>query len=140
FTNLGEDDPVMLALKEGIAGIYQIQIKTKKEAESLPYEMYVSPVDYADQKRIMIFLYPLRSVEESLQQQSRAIVGPVLKTLDAIEAREFDGEIQERLSAQFNIAGIDSTFMNFSRFNDNLTDRLQSLEGEIVHLRGALEA
>lgn len=135
FTNLGEDDPVMLALRQGIAGIYQIQIKAQGENETAPYEMYVSPVDYAGQTRIMIFLYPLRTLEESLAEQTKAIVGPAVKALESIATREFDGEVKTRLESQFASAGIDDLFGQFDNFDANLKDRLDSLEGEITYLR-----
>lgn len=135
FTNLGEDDPVLTALKQGIAGIYQIQIKAQGEEETAPYEMYVSPVDYAGQTRIMIFLYPLRTVEESLAQQTKAIVGPVAKALEAIAVRDFEGDNQTRLETQFASAGIEDLFGQFINFDLKLADRLASLQGEIVYLR-----
>lgn len=138
FTNLGEDDPVMMALRQGIAGIYQIQIKAQGEEETAPYEMYVSPVDYAGQTRIMIFLYPLRTVEESLAQQTKAIVGPAVKALEAIATREFEGETRTRLETQFASAGIDDLFGQFTNFDSKIGDRLSSLEGEIKYLREEL--
>mgnify|MGYP003645566364 CR=1 FL=1 len=140
FTNLGEDDPVLLALKQGIAGIYQIQIKAQGQEETAPYEMYVSPVDYAGQKRVMIFLYPLHTVEESLAQQTKSVVGPAIKALESIAAREFEGEGKTRLESQFVSAGIEDLFGQFDQFNMNLSDRIESLEGEIAYLRSELDS
>ena len=37
FTNLGENDPVLSAVKDDVAGIYNIQVKTKTDDESLPF-------------------------------------------------------------------------------------------------------
>ncbi|PIP90049.1 MAG: hypothetical protein COW01_09210 [Bdellovibrionales bacterium CG12_big_fil_rev_8_21_14_0_65_38_15] len=138
FTNLGEDDPVILALRQGIAGIYQIQIKAFGLEETAPYEMYVSPVDYAGQKRVMIFLYPLHTVEESLAEQTKAVVGPAIKALEAISAREFEGEVLEKLESQFSSAGIADLYSQFEKFNSHVGDRIESLEGEINYLRQEL--
>ncbi len=139
FTNLGEDDPVILALRQGIAGIYQIQIKAFGHDETAPYEMYVSPVDYAGQTRVMIFLYPLHTVEESLAQQTKAIVGPAIKALEVISAREFEGDVAEKLESQFSSAGIADLYSQFEQFNSSLNDRVESLEGEIAYLRSELD-
>lgn len=139
FTNLGEDDPVILALRQGIAGIYQIQIKAQGQEETAPYEIYVSPVDYAGQTRVMIFLYPLHTVEESLAEQTKSVVGPAIKALESISAQEFEGEARDRLESQFVSAGIEDLFGQFKIFNSHLGDRVDSLEGEINYLRAELD-
>lgn len=136
-TNLGEVDPVMMALKENIAGIYQIQVQ-HAENETLPYEMYVSPVEYAEQKRIMIFFYPLRSVEETLANQTRAIVGPVSRALDSLVQDGFDREFQEKIQKDFYIAGIEDVHQKFIQVNSLHHQQKNSLLAEIERLENNL--
>ncbi|GAB4015077.1 MAG: hypothetical protein Fur0010_13730 [Bdellovibrio sp.] len=136
-TNLGEVDPVMMALKEGIAGIYQIQVQ-HAEDESLPYEMYVSPVEYAEQKRIMIFFYPLRSVEETLANQTRAIVGPVSRSLDHMIKGTYDKDFQEKVMKDFSIAGIEDIHEKFSQVLSINNQQRNSLLAEIERLENHL--
>ncbi|MEC7277952.1 MAG: hypothetical protein VXV96_16645 [Bdellovibrionota bacterium] len=138
YTNLGEDDPVLMAHNQGIAGIYQIQVKDPRTEESLPYEMYVSPVEYSKQKRIMIFFYPLRGLEETLSIQTKSIVGPIRKTLDSFVAGEFTSSTIEKLHKDFEVAGIGELFDKFQDYyrstqniREELMQEIQSLENSV---------
>lgn len=138
FTNLGENDPVLSALNEGIAGIYNIQVKNDHDEEALPYEMYVSPVEYASQKRIMIFFYPLRSIEEALSNQSRSLVSPVSKTLDALTNGVFNSEFKEKVKKDFEIAGTVDVFDKFIKYNEFVNSQKNGLLDEIENLENTL--
>lgn len=134
FTNLGEDDPVLLAHGQGIAGIYQIQVKNSETGEKSPYEMYVSPVQYQGQNRIMIFFYPLRSLEETISNQTKSIVGPISRTLDAMTVGTFDQEFKEKVAKDFDIAGINELYNKFSKHHDFVSQQKSGLLGEIGRL------
>ncbi|PIP94831.1 MAG: hypothetical protein COW00_15400 [Bdellovibrio sp. CG12_big_fil_rev_8_21_14_0_65_39_13] len=136
-TNLGDVDPVMMALKEGIAGIYQIQVQ-HGQSESLPYEMYVSPVEYAEQRRIMIFFYPLRSVEETMANQTRAILSPVSKSLDCLMNNSFNQQFMDKIEKDFGIAGIEDVFSKFVQVNTLFNQQKNSLLAEIERLENHL--
>ncbi len=138
YTNLGEDDPVLMAHNQGIAGIYQIQVKDPKTHESLPYEMYVSPVEYSKQKRIMIFFYPLRSLEETIANQTKAIVGPVRRTLDALSQGTFEGKEVEKLAKDYEVAGIGELFQKFQTFHCSVENIKSELMAEIQNLENAV--
>ncbi|MCK5074001.1 MAG: hypothetical protein KAQ98_11280 [Bacteriovoracaceae bacterium] len=133
FTNLGEDDPVTLALNSSIAGIYQIQIK-QKGSDSIPYEMYVSPIDCDNQIRIMIFFYPLTSLEATINSQKKSLIGPVARSLDALITDGFNGDFKERVKEDFLIAGIDELFGKFVNFNEFVTKQKSGLLDEIERL------
>ena len=138
FTNLGENDPVLSAVKDDVAGIYNIQVKTKKDDESLPFEMYVSPVLYANQRRIMISFYPLRSIEETLSNQSKSLVGPVARTLDALTTGNFNNEFKEKVKKDFDIAGIDEVWSKFNTYNEFVNTQKNGLLTEIERLENDL--
>lgn len=138
YTNLGENDPVVEAMRENIAGIYQIQVKTKSSEEAAPFEMYVSPVEYAGQKRIMVIFYPLRSLEETLGNQMKSLVSPVSKTLDAVVDSKFSGEYKERLQADFEAAGIDHIYKKFDKLNDYFINQRNGLMKEIEEIENTL--
>lgn len=138
FTNLGDHDPVLSALNENVAGIYQIQVKTRQNEDSLPYEMYVSPVEYAGQSRIMIFFYPLRSLEETLHNQTKSLVGPVSRTLDALTANSFSAEFQEKIVNDYDIAGINEVYEKFTKYNEFVSQQKNGLLSEIERLENDL--
>lgn len=126
YTNLGEQDPVIDALQNGIAGIYHIQLKLIED-RSIPYEMYVSPIEYLGEKRVMIMFYPLQSFEETIRNQSAAIVGPVNKTIDALMKAEFSNEFVSDIRKDFEIANIDNvldSFIEFDEFNNSIKKEL----------------
>lgn len=134
FTNLGEDDPVLMALRDGIAGIYQVQVKSPATEESLPFEMYVSPVEYSGQKRIMIFFYPLRNLEETLTNQVQSITGPISRLLDEMTHGTLKAETKEKLESDFMAAGIDKLFTKFSDFSDKNNNFRESMCLEMTEL------
>ncbi|EQC47534.1 hypothetical protein [Bacteriovorax sp. Seq25_V] len=138
FTNLGENDPVIEAIRDNIAGIYQIQVKTEKSEEAAPFEMYVSPVEYAGQKRIMVIFYPLRSLEETLGNQMKALVSPVSKTLDALVEGKFQGDFKEKVQGDFEAAGIDHIFKKFDKVNDFFNNQRNGLMEEIDTIENSL--
>ena len=138
FTNLGENDPVLVALNQGIAGIYQIQIKRHKEEEGLPYEMYVSSVKYAKQSRIMIFFYPLQNLEATIKNQTKSIIGPISRTLDTLKANSFEKETRKKLEKDFEIAGVGEVFKKFEGYNQFVNQQKDGLSEEIKSLENLL--
>ena len=141
FTNLGEDDPVVTAIKENVAGIYQIQVKTEKSDSSAPFEMYVSPVEYAGQKRIMVIFYPLRSIEETMRNQLKSVVGPVSKSIDAISQEAFDGDLKDKVREDFSVAGLENIYEKFENLESifmtrklNFLDEIEDLENRNYEL------
>lgn len=138
FTNLGENDPIMSALKEGVSGIYQIQVSGREKKESLPYEMYVSPVEYAGQSRIMIFFYPLKSVEETLSHQMKSVVGPVNRTLESMSNECYDEDFREKIKKDFDIAGISELYHRFNDYHGKITTAREGYLSEIERLENEL--
>ena len=139
FTNLGENDPIQLALKKSLAGIYNIQIRPLSSNESFPYELYISPVHYLGQKRIMLFLYPLRSMEESFDYQIKSTLGPIVKSLDILINNTHNPELIAGLEKDFNIAGIDHIFEKMMFYyglvvkdKENLMNEIHQLENESI--------
>ncbi len=134
-TNLGEDDPVLMALKKSIAGIYQIQIKDYVNKKSHPYEMYVTPVQYAKQSRIMIFFYPLSNLEKSIEHQTKAIINPISQMLDAFIDNFSEKDLDKHLKREFEISGIIKIFEKMKNYNEFMNQQKQDLKSEIYYLK-----
>jgi len=133
FTNLGEDDPVLQAVKENLAGIYHIQIR-KGDVDARPFEMYVSPVEYAGQKRIMIIFYPLASLEQTLSDQTRSLVGPVNRSLEALMIGQYNTAFKQKIEKDFVIAGIPHIHEKFIQYNQFVIQQKTGLLNEIERL------
>ncbi len=127
FTNLEDNSSILSALRMSTPGTYKILVKTNTMAEALPYEMFVSPVDYSNQKRIMVIFYPMSEAEKLLKTQKIAMTTPLLNTLEL--------QINEKMStAQFHElrleaekAGVGELFLKFNQYvekNETIKDEL----------------
>lgn len=138
FTNLGENDPILEARSGGVAGIYQIQVKQRETTDSLPYEMYVAPVEHNGESKIVIFFYPLRSLVETMANQTKALVGPITRTLDTLVQNNFTASFQDKVLKDFDIAGITGIFDKFRAYNDYVNLQKGGLMAEIATLENNL--
>ena len=138
FTNLGENDPIKTALKNTVAGIYNIQIRAIDSENALPYEMYVSPVQYLGQKKIMLFFYPLRPMEEELNHQVKSLVGPVTRSLDALIESSYTTDFSDRIARDFDIAGISYIHKKFISCHEFVLKEKEELMNEIKKLENEL--
>ncbi|MCO4754953.1 MAG: hypothetical protein KC478_10770 [Bacteriovoracaceae bacterium] len=139
LTNLGHDDPVLEALKNNVAGIYQIQLKANSTSETKPYEMFVSPVKYNNSKKIMLFFYPLLSMRETIKDQAVSIVNPIDKTLRLFMDDTFDTADKEQLRKEYEIGGIENMLDMFEEFAKKHSVEKRSLNNQITALRTFLE-
>jgi hypothetical protein len=146
LTNLGDNDPILEALKNKVAGIYQVQIKVNENAEVAPYEMFVSPTVVDDETRIMLFFYPLSHLQETIKDQAKSINNPIEKTLRLIASNEFNNHPKEDLQHEYDIAGISPLLSEFenivSIFNceqSRLVDQIEMLYQRINVLEISIE-
>ena len=138
FTNLGENDPIVESLKNNVAGIYNIQVKAEGTTVSLPFEMYVSPVLCLGQRRMMIFLYPLRPMEETLGDQAKALIGPVARSLDALIGKGYTDNFSHRIQKDFEIAGIEHIHKKFISYNQLVLDEKNDLMEEMKKMENEM--
>jgi hypothetical protein len=131
FTNFDSPSPLLQAAQEGLAGIYQIQIKNKAQGVMVPYEMYVSPVQYQGQTRVMIIFYPLSALQETIAEQSRSILGPVNKVLDAWTSQQFGPEFRGQIAQDFEQAEIRPLFEKMCFYEQMQTQQKESLLSQI---------
>ncbi len=128
LTNLADNDPVLEALKHGIAGIYQVQIKVDEKSDVVPYEMFVSPVEYNDETKIMLFFYPLAHLHETIKDQAKTINNPIEKTLRLIASNEFTNATSKELQKDYDIAGISPLLGKF----ENIVDLFKSEQSRLI--------
>lgn len=134
LTNLVDNDPVHLALNEGVAGIYHVEVKPHAEAEAAIYEMFVSPVDIQGARKIMIFCYPLKAVHESLKKQRENIKAPLLRTLEAMRAGLYSEELKGKLKTEFNELSLLDVHEKFIALDEKQRQEIKGLEVEIQNL------
>lgn len=134
LTNLGHDDPVIEALKNDVAGIYQIQVRPTEEAETKPYEMFVAPVKREGQKKIMLFFYPLLSMRETIKDQAVSIVNPIDKTLRLFIEDEYATADKKQLRKEYEVGGIEKMLDMFESFHQKREREIKELNDQIEML------
>lgn len=139
LTNIGDNDPILEALKHKVAGIYQIQIKPNNDSEVRPYEMFVSPVKYNQDTRIMLFFYPLMNMQETISSQARSIVTPIERILDTINQGHFSEDEKEVFAKEFELADISPLLEKFTNVVYNQTSIKSDLMDQIELLYSKLD-
>lgn len=135
FTNLDDQSSLMNALRLNHSGIIPIQVRPATSDDGgMPFEMYVSPVEYSGQKRIMIIFYPLNAIEENLKIQKNSIVEPTVMALNAIHNDNFSPELQTKISAELDFAGSKEIFDSLKSVHDIKLRERNELNAEIERL------
>ncbi|MBT6326646.1 MAG: hypothetical protein HOJ35_11805 [Bdellovibrionales bacterium] len=131
FTNLGQDDPVIEAIRSKLSGIYQVQVKLEGAEISNSYEMYVSPVEYKNQKRVMIMFYPLNQLEETVNYQMKSIVAPITRSLTAIMNDNFNKEFIGKIDKDFSVSNIDDLLDQLIKLKNTIDEKLRMVGSEV---------
>lgn len=135
FTNLDDQTTLMSALRLNHTGIVPIQVRpAMSEAGGVPFEMHISPIEHAGQKRIMVIFYPLTAIEENLKIQRQSIVEPTVYALEAMLARRFSSEVKDKVKAELDFASAKEIFESLDRVNQSHNDETKLLRSEIERL------
>ena len=137
FTDLKGKNPALEALKGEVAGIYNIKILIKSSNEKMEesVEMYVNPVNYGKKKRVMVLFYPLGSLEAIIEDKTKDIIGPVVKTLDTFEK----GDFGQTMAEDFARVGIGDVFENFNTHYQFLEKQRNQLNVEMGKVENILD-
>ncbi|NOT80246.1 MAG: hypothetical protein HOP07_14725 [Bacteriovoracaceae bacterium] len=129
FTDLEDNSAILSALRMSAPGVYKLQVKSNTMAEAIPYEMFVSPVDYANQKRIMVIFYPMSESEKLVQSQKIAITNPLLKTIELHLDEAMNTENYNELRIVSDKVGVGDLFSKINQYvekNERTRDELNS--------------
>jgi hypothetical protein len=142
FTNLEDNSSILSALRMSTSGSYKIQVKSNTMAAALPYEMYVSPVEYSNQKRIMVIFYPRSEAQQDLADQKIAITSTIMHALDLQIEEKMTTEIKNELRIASEKAGILDVYSKLSQYiekaesiQDELNNEIEALETQAAEHR-----
>ena len=138
-TNLGSEDPVVESFQKNIPGIYQIQLRLDEGQSRIPFEMYLSPIGDGAFRKMMIFFYPLISLEETISNQAKALITPIEKLLAVVASGQWNGQARDALGHEFNLAGMAHIFEKFSMQIETQSLERQGLLREIDVLEGQIQ-
>jgi hypothetical protein len=135
FTNLKDNSSILSALRMSTSGSYKIDVKSNTMSSAIPYEMFVSPVEYANQKRIMVIFYPMIDAQRILLEQKTNIITPLLLSLDLQNNEKMTIDTKNELRAASEIAGAGELFSKIFQYiekseliQDELNSEIEGLE------------
>lgn len=124
FTDMRNHDPAFEAIRDKMIGIYNINFK--KGNEKIPYEMHISQSEIQDQSRIMLYFYPLKSFEDSINYQSQLVERPVEEALNMLIQNDWNSEDLRQL---FKTGGVERLFDKFEEIHKiHLDQKVQFIE------------
>ncbi|HAZ14054.1 MAG: hypothetical protein A2X86_17050 [Bdellovibrionales bacterium GWA2_49_15] len=138
YTNLGHEDPIKTALSNNVPGIYQIKVRPKDIEEACTYEMYVTPIEYSGQRKVMVFLYPMKAMEETLNLQLASLTVPINKMLDFLLHSSDNPSAMQALANDFEVSGIAGIYEKFQTIGNYITDQRNGLLSEIEKLENEI--
>lgn len=137
FTDLEDNSSILSALRMSNSGVYKIQVKSNTMSKALPYEMYVSPVEYSGQKRIMVIFYPRSEAEQNLKDQKVTILAPAMKALELHIEEKMTAEARNELRIAADKAGVPELFSKLNQYvekteliQDELNREIEGLEAK----------
>jgi hypothetical protein len=116
MTNIGEDDPVLEAIKTRVGGIFQIKVNAKENNQNVPYEMYLTPLTVENEKRLMIYFYPLDNMQTTITDQSSELAKLVKNMIQATTLKNSD-EIRN-LKVEFDRMGIADIYLKIRELSE----------------------
>ncbi len=114
MTNIGSNDPVAESLVTQNHGIYQVQIKPFKSSDSKSYQMFVCPVQNDGRSQCLLFFYPLMTLEETINIQTKSIVNPVKRTLESMLDDQYGPKFEATSLRDYEIGDIGQIHALFS--------------------------
>jgi hypothetical protein len=121
YLNL-DQDPIYQALVNKIAGIYPVKIKQDELSSSLPYEMYVTPVVANREERVMVFLYPLISVKDAINEQVHVSQNAMVRFIELWNAERLDQDELGLLERDFSNNDLKNLYTELHQLFNRVTD------------------
>jgi hypothetical protein len=134
YLNL-DQDPIYQALVNKIAGIYPVKIKQDELSPSLPYEMYVTPVVANREERVMVFLYPLVSVKDAINEQVNVSQNAMVRFIELWNAERLDEDELGLLERDFSNNDLKNLYVELHQVFNRVTDE----KVEYLHTINSLE-
>ncbi|QDK40563.1 hypothetical protein DOM21_03665 [Bacteriovorax stolpii] len=135
FTSLEDNSSILSALRMSTPGKYKIQVKSNTMAKAMPYEMHVSPVEYSNQKRIMVIFYPMVEAQQNLDAQKSAITLPIMKALELQIEEKMTTEARNELRIAAEKAGVSDLYSKLNQY----IEKAESIQDELNREIEALE-
>jgi hypothetical protein len=119
YLNL-ENDPIYEAMVNKIAGIYPVKVKQDDMTPAQPYEMYVTPISANREDRVMVFLYPLISMNESINNQVELVRQSLRRFISLWGENKLDEDELRLLERDFKSNDLADIYQELSGIFENV--------------------
>lgn len=119
YLNL-EEDPIYEAMVNKIAGIYPVKVKQDEYALSQPFEMYVTPITVNREDSVMVFFYPLVSVQEAIKDQVNMSKETLGRFITHWKNETLDEDQLKFLEKDFMTNDLEDTFLDLKNLHERL--------------------
>ncbi len=141
YLNLDED-PIYQAMVNKIAGIYPVKVKQDELAPAQPYEMYVTPITANREERVMVFFYPLVSVNESIHEQINLSKSTMTRFIQLWNESKLDEDELKILERDFFHHDLRELYHELAQLHDRTLNEkneslylINNLEKEVLELK-----
>ncbi|MFZ4714516.1 MAG: hypothetical protein ACOYL6_12415 [Bacteriovoracaceae bacterium] len=135
FTNLDSLDPVSSALKEKVAGIFDIKLQTTLNGNFVPYEMFVTPVDSNSGNKAVAYFYPMTKHAEAIESILNELIEPIDESIIHLLNGGIPANQADFLHSKFKENRVSPTFEKLMQLNsviqntnDSYLSRIRELE------------
>ena len=108
-----------------------ISVKTNSMSESVPFDMYVTSVDYAGEKRVVITFYPETKKVEALRVQKENLLAPLNELLDLQLKEELTTDLKNEIKEKALSAGSEETYLKSCQFIEKVEQMTDELHSEL---------
>jgi hypothetical protein len=124
YLNLSED-PIYQALVNKIAGIFPVKVKQDEMTPSQPYEMYVTPISVNREDRVMVFFYPLISINDAIKEQLQLTRKPLEQFLSLWNEEQVNADDITLLAHQFKHNDMTDMYQTLVTLHERITREKQ---------------
>jgi RecG-like helicase len=127
FINLNDTEPVIESLKSGQEQMAEVRVKKADSSKSEPFQMYIRPVNNNNEKFMLLYFYPLESVEKSIENQSMLVINPTLEALKMLQEERTDQQQWKKIDEYFSSVNASPISLAIQSYRESVEQKLALL-------------
>lgn len=131
MTNLDSEDPVLDALRSSQGGIFQVRVRAQSATKSIPYEMYVTPLENQGKRYVMLYFYQLTHMEDRITAQSKSLVDVVSHAIEKLNLSFNERPNMNELKSSFAMANAQDFYEEFNELAQKIHETIGKFRNEV---------
>lgn len=122
-----DGDPIKEAFENKTSGIYALKVRFEDSHQMEPFELYVRPIEFNREDRVMIFFYPLNSVKDAISDQVSIAKDTIERFVELWSSETLSNEQLQLLEKDFKSSDLDALYGQLVTFYQKQeSDKLES--------------